>query len=153
MRRFVVVVAALAIAGGLAVQAEWQPGPGSQQSQPAKPDQKQDPKAVPSVAGKWTMTLDMSMGVANPALELKQDGEKLTGTYTGRYGVFALEGQLKGRAIAFSFTMTAEDQQVAMSFSGEVAADGLTMKGTATLGELGDATWSAKKEKAAGPNH
>ena len=28
----------------------------------------------------------------------------------------------------------------------EVAADALTMKGTASLGEMGDATWSAKKQ-------
>jgi hypothetical protein len=29
-------------------------------------------------------------------LELKQDGEKVTGTYTGRYGPFAVQGTVKG---------------------------------------------------------
>jgi hypothetical protein len=35
-----------------------------------------------------------------------------------------------------------------MSFTGEIAQDGQTMKGTAVLGEMGDATWTAKREKA-----
>jgi len=108
----------------------------------ARPDR----KSVPNVTGKWVMTLDMSMGVASPMLELKQDGEKLTGTYTGRYGTFALDGSLKATAIQFSFTMGAEGQESVMSFAGEVSADGTAMKGTASLGEMGDATWTAKKQ-------
>jgi hypothetical protein len=110
--------------------------------------QKPDKKVALNVAGKWTMTLEMSMGTATPALDLKQDGEKIAGTYTGRYGSFDLQGSLKERAIQFSFTMSAEGQSVTMSFAGEVAADGQTMKGTATLGEMGDAAWSAKKDKS-----
>jgi len=139
MRRFLVLVAALAVTGGLAVQ-----------SQRAEADLKQEAKATPNVAGKWAMTLEMSMGTGTPVLELKQDGEKITGTYTGRYGTFPLEGKLKEQTIEFWFTMNAEGQSVSMSFTGEVAADGQTMKGQATLGELGDATWSAKREKTNG---
>jgi len=127
MRKFLVMAAVLTVITG-----------------PARP---QDAKATPNVAGKWNMTLEMSMGTGTPVLELKQDGEKITGTYTGRYGTFPLEGTLKGRAIEFWFTMTAEGQSVSMSFAGEVAADAQTMSGQATLGELGDATWSARKEK------
>ena len=106
------------------------------------------PKAPPSVAGKWTLTLVSENFTATPALELKQDGEKITGSYTsGRYGSFPLEGTLKGRAIEFAFTMSAEGTTVAMSFKGEVAADGKTMKGKASLGDLGEATWTAERPK------
>ncbi len=106
----------------------------------------QEKKAAPNVTGKWAMTLEMSMGTATPSLDLKQDGTKITGTYTGRYGTFDLQGTLKDRAIQFSFNMSAEGETVTMTFAGEVAEDGQTMKGTATLGEMGDATWSAKKQ-------
>jgi hypothetical protein len=91
----------------------------------------------------------MSMGTGTPALELKQDADKITGTYTGRYGTSALEGKLKESNIEFVVTMSAEGQSVTLTFTGEVAADGQSMKGTASMGELGDATWSAKKEKTA----
>ena len=100
------------------------------------------------MAGKWTVTLDMSMGTATPALDLKQDGEKIGGTYTGRYGTFDLQGTLKNRAIQFAFNMSAEGETVTMSFTGEVAEDGQSMRGTATLGEMGDASWTAKKDKS-----
>lgn len=111
----------------------------------AKPDPAQKDKVPVNVAGKWAMTLEMSMGTSTPSLELKQDGAKISGTYTGRYGSFPLEGTVAGRALAFSFSMSAEGQSVAMTFQGEVAADTLSMKGTATLGEMGEATWTAKK--------
>jgi hypothetical protein len=117
----------------------------------ARPDQAPD-KATVNVAGKWVMTLEMGMGTATPGLELKQDGPKITGTYSGRYGSFPLEGTVKGRAIAFSFAMSAEGQSVTMSFTGEVAADALSMKGTASLGDMGDATWSAKRPQQL-PSH
>lgn len=141
MKRLPLIVTIIALAGtvGLRAGADRQ----------GKPEQKPD-KAAVNVAGKWTMTMEMSMGTATPSLDLKQDGTKITGNYTGRYGTFALEGTLKDRTIQFSFPMGAEGETVTMSFSGEVAADGQTMKGTASLGDMGDATWSAKKEKQGG---
>jgi hypothetical protein len=105
-----------------------------------------DKKSVPNVAGKWAMTLEMSMGTATPALDLKQDGTKITGTYTGRYGTFELTGSLKNHVIAFSFTMNAEGQAVTMSFEGEVSSDAQSMRGTASLADMGEATWSAKRQ-------
>ncbi len=111
--------------------------------------QKPEKKAALNVTGKWTMTLDMSMGTATPSLDLKQDGEKISGTYTGRYGTFNLQGTLTGKTIQFSFEMGAEGQTVTMTFSGQVADDSQSMKGTATLGEMGDATWTAKRDKDA----
>jgi hypothetical protein len=104
-------------------------------------------KPAPNVTGKWTLTLETEAFTANPTLELKQDAEKLTGSYTGRYGAFPLTGKIKDRALEFSFKMNAEGMEVVMAFAGEVAADGQTMKGKATLGEMGDATWTAKREK------
>jgi hypothetical protein len=139
MRKFslmVVFAAACTIGAGVPTWPQGRP----EQAQP-------DKKSAPTIAGKWIMTLEMAMGTATPALELKQDGGKITGTYTGRYGTFPLEGSLKDHAIAFSFTMDAEGQSVTMSFQGEVSADAQSMKGTATLGEMGDATWSARRQQ------
>jgi hypothetical protein len=113
----------------------------------------QQPPPLPKpadVAGKWVLTLEMSMGPATTALALKQDGEKLTGTYTGRYGVFELKGTVKARKIAFAFEMNADGTAVEMAFTGEVAEDSQTMKGAATLGEMGEAAWSAKRDKGQG---
>jgi hypothetical protein len=132
MRKFSVLIAMTMCVGGLMAQG----------------GQKPDSRPVPNVSGNWTMTLETPMGTANPSLVLKQDGEKITGSYTGRYGTFALDGSIKERTIVFTFTMNAEGETVPMTFTGEVAADGQTItKGKATLGEMGEAAWSAKKDK------
>lgn len=104
------------------------------------------PKAI-NIAGKWQMTLELSIGTANPTLDLKQDGEKITGTYTGRYGVSQLQGTLKGQALQFAFQIDAEGQTATMSFTGQVAADGQSMKGSAEIEGLGDASWTATRAK------
>ena len=56
-------------------------------------------------------------------------------------------GRNRHSTIEFAFTMNADGTQVAMSFKGEVAADGQTMKGKADLGDLGEATWTAERPK------
>jgi hypothetical protein len=116
----------------------------------------QDPQQAPpppppaAVAGKWTMYMDIqNMGSAETALDLKQEGEKVTGTYTGSYGTFQLEGTIKGRVLEFGFAMTAEGTQVWLSFRGEVAAgDQSIAKGTGAVEGLGDVTWTAQRKKS-----
>ena len=118
--------------------------PGAQTPPPQNPPA---PPAPTTVTGKWTVTLEMQMGTAAPTLELVQAAEKITGTYEGRYGKFPLKGTLKKNVIEFSFTMNAEGTDVVMSYRGEVAADFQTMKGTADLEGMGEATWFAKRAK------
>jgi hypothetical protein len=108
----------------------------------------QTPAKPAAVAGKWTVSLETESFTATSALEFKQDVEKLTGTYTStRYGATPLQGTIKDRAIEFTFKLNADGTEVAMAFKGELAADGQTMKGRATIAEMGEATWTAKKEK------
>jgi hypothetical protein len=104
---------------------------------------------APDITGKWTMVLELSIGTSNPTLVLKQDDDKLSGTYTGRYGEFKLTGKVAAdRTLQFSVALEAEGQAVTMYFSGEVAADGQTIaKGVCSIEGLGDGSWAAKKEK------
>jgi hypothetical protein len=137
MRKLLVLVALLMVTGALAADlSQTQPG------------QKPDAKGVPDISGKWMMTLELSMGTGTPTLELKQEAEKVTGTYSGRYGIAPLEGRLKGRVFEFAVQMAAEGQTFTLNFAGEVAEDGQTMKGTANMGEIGEATWTAKRDKS-----
>lgn len=143
MRSFTIALAVVLVsAAGVAV-----PPAGAQTGQtPPKTPPKPPPAKAINVTGRWAMTLEMSLGTGTPTLNLKQEGEKITGTYTGNYGTFELTGTIKERKLEFGFTMSAQGEDVYLSFGGEVAPDGQTMKGTAYLGdELGDATWTAKR--------
>src|SRR5262245_45739012 len=106
------------------------------------PEQKPAPT---NVTGKWNVTLEMQAGTASPTLDLTQQGEKLTGVYEGRYGKFPLTGTVKAGKIDFTFKMNAEGTDVVMTYTGQVAADFLTMKGVAQLDQMGEANWTAKR--------
>ena len=93
------------------------------------------------------MTLETEQFTATPGLEFLQKGDTLVGTYEGRYGKFEFKPVVKDKHLEFSFQMNAEGTDVLMAFKGEIAADAKSMKGTAELGGMGSATWSAVRAK------
>lgn len=104
------------------------------------------PEAV-NLTGKWLMTLEMEVGTSSPVLVFKHEGEKLAGTYTGRYGTYPLVGKVDGQKVEFVVTINAEGTETLMNFAGELTPDGQVLKGGAELGGMGQATWLAKREK------
>src|SRR4029078_8940499 len=76
-----------------------------------------------NVAGKWNVTLQLESITGHPVILLKQDGEKLTGTYEGRYGQSDLKGSIKEKEIEFSVTFVAEGMQTQGVFAGKVNGD------------------------------
>jgi hypothetical protein len=96
------------------------------------------------VAGTWNLTVQMSAGTGTPTLVLVQNGEDLTGTYTGRMGAAPIKGTLKGNAIEFSFTVAGPMGSGDVTYKGTV--DGAAMSGTVNLGPMGDGTFTGKKQ-------
>ena len=104
------------------------------------------------VAGEWNVVLELGSIAGRPTLEIKQEGEKITGTYRGRYGASPLEGAVKENQIGFTVTMNAEGQQTTGYFAGVV--DGDKMSGTVEFEGAGEGTWSANRavpKKSSGP--
>jgi hypothetical protein len=97
------------------------------------------------VAGKWNVTLELSSITGHPVITLKQEGEKLTGTYEGHYGEAPLSGTIKEKDISFTVTMVAEGMQTQGVFAGKVEGD--TMGGDVSFEGAGDGTWSAVRAK------
>jgi len=117
--------------------------PLSAQTPKPTPTPSPSPSPAPTIVGKWAATLETEQFNAPVTLEFMQQGDKLTGTYEGRYGKFPFTPVIKGKNIEFTFQMSAEGTDVQMAFKGEIAADVKSMKGTAELGGMGSATWSA----------
>ena len=60
------------------------------------------PPAAPGaidVSGNWVFAVETGAGSGQPTFTFKQDGEKLTGTYSGAFGKANLTGTLKGGEI------------------------------------------------------
>ena len=99
------------------------------------------PAAPANVAGQWQFTVELSMGTGRPLVTFKQDGEKITGTYEGRYGKSSLEGTVKENHIEFTVTVVAEGTTVSGVFAGDYEKE--QMSGTVEYEGAGDGTWSA----------
>jgi len=105
------------------------------QSKPA------DKKAPADIAGRWSMMVHAHGGAAM-ALDLKQDGTKVTGTFETPHDNFKVEGELNGDALTLSTPPTTEARIVLKA----------TLKENGTLdgylsSQMGDMTWTAERAK------
>jgi hypothetical protein len=93
-----------------------------------------EPGGAASLSGDWTMTLALDQVNATPALSLKQDGEKLTGTYTSQqYGKFPIAGTVKGNDVSFTVNLNVEGNAITGVYTGKLQPDG-TITGSVDIG-------------------
>jgi hypothetical protein len=101
-------------------------------------------QAKVDVTGKWAFSVETSAGAGQPTFTFKQDGEKLTGHYTGTFGEADLTGTVKGADITFGFTVDAQGTALKETYTGTVDKD--TMKGKLVIEGFGEGTFTAKKQ-------
>lgn len=92
------------------------------------------------ISGKWNMKVETSAGSGTPVFLLKQTGETITGTYTGRLGEAQVTGTLKDKAIKLEFRVS--DYNVV--YTGTIESN--TMKGKVAIGDVAEGTFSGIKE-------
>ncbi len=97
------------------------------------------------ITGAWNFQVETPAGSGTPTFTFKQEGEKLSGQYKGAFGEAPLTGSVKGNKAEWSIKISVQGQDATIKYSGTVEKDG-TMKGTADLGDIGSATWTAKRQ-------
>jgi hypothetical protein len=97
------------------------------------------------VTGSWTFDVQTDAGSGSPTFTFQQNGEKLTGKYSGLFGEAPLSGTVKGDKIEFTFEASGDAGKAKVHYTGTVESAS-SMKGTADYGPLGKATWTAKKK-------
>src|SRR5437763_5112428 len=96
------------------------------------------------VTGKWTFDVQTDMGNGSPTFTFKQDGEKLTGTYSGTFGTADVAGTVKGDTITFSFEGMIADQKGKVTYTGKIES-AAKMKGDVEFAGV-KGTWSGSKQ-------
>ncbi len=102
--------------------------------------------AAEDVTGTWDIKVETAQGTATPSVTLRQQGEKLAGTYKGRMGESALEGTIKGDQIQFSVKLKFQEQEFVVRYTGKV--EGEAMSGTVQFGNSRSAKWTARRKPA-----
>ena len=99
--------------------------------------------AQSSVTGAWDLSINGPEGAITAVANLKQDGEKVTGSIESPQGTAELNGTMKGNALNISFTIAGPNGSLDIKVNGEV--DGASMKGIIDFG-MGMADFTAKKK-------
>src|SRR6267143_1751568 len=76
--------------------------------------------AKTDVTGKWAFAVETSAGSGTPTMTFKQDGEKLTGHYSGQLGEADLTGTVKGQDINFQFSVDAQGTILDFLYTGTI---------------------------------
>jgi hypothetical protein len=82
------------------------------------------------VTGKWTYEMQGRQGNATTAtLNLKADGNTLTGTVSGRGGETEItDGKIDGDNVSFKVVREFNGNKMTMKYTGKVTEDGLKLK-------------------------
>ncbi|MDQ6887164.1 MAG: amidohydrolase family protein [Gemmatimonadota bacterium] len=101
--------------------------------------------ATAQVAGTWALTVNSPQGAQDATLTVAQDGNNFSGTMTSQAGTAPIaDGQVAGKTVSWTISLTMGGQSVTISFTGEV--DGNRMSGSAQLGSFGTATFSGDRK-------
>jgi hypothetical protein len=104
----------------------------------------------PDVTGTWTWTYKTREGQdATAKLKLKQDGDKVTGTYIARAGQEdpVDNGKIVGDEITFDVTRDISGQKMKFAYKGKVTGDTITGKITFGRDRPTPHDWEAKRAK------
>jgi len=108
-----------------------------------------DKKSDPNGTWKWSFT-GQNGQTRESTLKLKVEGDKLTGTMSGRGGETAIEeAKIKGEEISFQVTREFNGNKVVTKYTGKIAGD--TIKGKIESqrdGQPQSRDWEAKREAA-----
>lgn len=95
------------------------------------------------ITGSWVLQVETQMGSGSPSFTFKQEGEKITGKYKGALGEADLTGTVKGDQVEFSFKISGQIEGT-VTYTG--TTDGKEMKGKTKFAELGEGTFTGKKQ-------
>jgi hypothetical protein len=104
-----------------------------------------------NAAGTWKWSLAAQNGdTIHTILKVKQDGDKLTGSYTNQFGQAEItDGYLKDGDISFKVKRELNGQPFIIKYSGKLSGDKITGKCEFDVnGETRALEWEAKRETA-----
>jgi len=99
------------------------------------------------VSGTWLLNVETEAGAGSPTFTFKQQGEALSGQYSGAFGEAPVTGRIRERDIEFSISVQFQDRELNITYTGTV--EGEEMKGTVrgtTGGQEFSGTWTGKRQ-------
>jgi hypothetical protein len=103
---------------------------------------------IVSVAGTWTVNMQLPVGSQTVTMRLVQEGTTITGTMESPQGSLPVTGRIEGERLTLSASITMGMQEMPLSFTGTV--DGDSARGTIST-PMGDMNWTATRTPGTQP--
>jgi len=101
------------------------------------------PEPACDLTGAWELHTRYVLGESRHGLALEQSGAALTGTCRSCFEAVPVSGAVAGSEVTFRMRLGYQSCRIEYVYTG--AVDGDAMSGTVTLGEYGQAEWSAQR--------
>jgi hypothetical protein len=96
------------------------------------------------LSGKWIFTVQTPTGTGKSTFTLKQAGQKISGTYEGRYGKAPFVGTVKGNAVRMSINVPVDGKPLEITYDGTIVEN--TLKGKMIMPGIVEGTFTAARE-------
>jgi hypothetical protein len=104
------------------------------------------PGSTTDATGKWDIVLTLEgVGEVPVQADFKQDGTKITGTFSGPTGDVTLQGTMTGPSLKLEFEIETPQGKMPIVMTGDLGADGFT--GKVALAGMGEANWKGIRAK------
>lgn len=103
--------------------------------------------ALHDLTGRWMLAVVTDNGTGYPVLEITQDGDKVSGTYTSNaMGSRTISGTVRGDTVAFTLSASAGGEGVVLTYTARiVTADSL--HGTVDFAGMGGASFTGRRQR------
>ncbi len=101
------------------------------------------PLAQTDVAGSWELNINGPQGPITATATLKQDGDKVTGTFSGPQGDVETSGTVKGSTLSLAFSVNTSQGALSITMNGQI--EGTSIKGVLDFG-MGTADFTGTKK-------
>lgn len=110
------------------------------------------PGAAPAAAaatagdasGRWNIVLDLAGNPFAISATFKQEGDKISGTFSSPAGETPVSGTMSGRALKLEFKAQTPQGELPITMTGDLGADE-GFVGKASIAGLGEANWTGKR--------
>jgi hypothetical protein len=99
------------------------------------------------LTGRWMLAVVTDNGTGYPILELKQDGDKVTGSYTSNaMGARTISGTVRGDTLTFTLSASGAGEGVVLTYTARiVTADSLN--GYVDFAGMGGARFTGQRQR------
>lgn len=98
------------------------------------------------LSGRWMLAVVTDNGTGYPILELKQEGERISGTYTSNaMGHRAISGTVRGDTLSFVLAASGAGEGVVLTYTARIIGTD-SLHGSVDFAGMGGATFTGKRQ-------